>query len=81
MKFSEMFTLNQGDIARGAVTAAFAGAFIVVGSVILQSGFDVFTADWASIGKMSVNAGLASFVGYIMKNFFTNEKGEMFGVL
>lgn len=81
MKFSQMFKLNQGDVTRGAVTAGFAGAFMVIGTVVLQSGFDVFTADWASIGKMSVNAGFASFVGYIMKNFFTDENGKMFGVL
>lgn len=77
--FSEMFTLNSGDIARGAVTATFAGSFIVMAGVVLSSGFDLFTADWVSIGKMSANAGFASFVGYIMKNLFTDENGKMFG--
>jgi hypothetical protein len=81
MFFSKMFSLKGGDVARGAVTAAFAGSFVVVGSVVLQSGFDVFTADWEAIGKMSINAGIASFFGYIMKNFFTDESGKMFGVL
>lgn len=81
MKFSEMFTLRNGDIARGAVTAAFAGAFVVVAGIVLQAGFDVFTADWESIAKMSINAGFASFVGYIMKNFFTDKNGKMFGIL
>lgn len=77
--FSQMFSLNDGDFLRGAVTAAFAGGFIVAGTVVLSTGFDAFTTDWVSIGKMVVNASLASFVGYIMKNLFTDENGKMFG--
>lgn len=81
MKFSEMFILNKGDYVRGAVTAAFAGSFVAVGGVVLQTGFDAFSANWAEIGMLAVNAGFASFFGYLMKNFFTDENGKMFGVL
>lgn len=74
-----MFTLRAGDIARGAVTAVFAGMLVVIGGAVLSAGFDAFTADWVSIGKAAVNAGLASFVGYLMKNFLTDSHGKMFG--
>lgn len=74
-----MFTLNQGDILRGAVTAVFTGILFVVGGAVMASGFDAFTADWTAIGKAAVNAGLASFVGYLMKNFFTDDDGRIFG--
>lgn len=74
-----MFSFNTGDVLRGAVTAIFTGALFVVAGVVLQTGFDAFTADWVSIGKAAVNAGLASFVGYLMKNFFTDDSGRMFG--
>lgn len=74
-----MYHLNHGDITRGAVVAVFSGAFVVFASSVLQAGFDAFSADWIAIGKASVNAGLASFVGYIAKNLVTDEHGKMFG--
>lgn len=74
-----MFTLREGDMMRGLVTAAFTGAFVVVAGVVSQAGFDAFSADWIAIGKAAVNAGLASLVGYLMKNFFTDDSGRMFG--
>ena len=76
-----MFTLRSGDIVRGAVTAIFTGVLFVVAGAVLSTGFDAFTADWVTIGKSAVNAGLASFVGYLMKNFFTDDSGRMFGKL
>lgn len=79
--FSQMFTLREGDLVRGAITAIFTGVLFVVGGAVLSAGFDAFTADWVAIGKAAVNAGLASFVGYLMKNFITDESGKMFGVL
>lgn len=81
MENTGMYSLRSGDLMRGAVTAVFAGVFVVLASTVLQVGFDAFTADWVAIGKASVNAGLASFVGYLGKNFFTDENGKMFGSL
>lgn len=79
--YSKMFTLRNGDIARGAITAIFTGVMIVLASVVLSAGFDAFSTDWVAVGKSAVNAGLASFVGYLMKNFITDDNGRMFGAI
>lgn len=76
-----MFTLRAGDITRGVVTAIIASIFVVMYGVVMQAGFDVFTADWAEIGRNVVNAAVASFFGYLGKNFITDSSGHVAGVL
>jgi len=76
-----MFTLNPGDIVRGLVVAILTGAFLAVVGVVGSADFDVFSADWLSIGKTLVNGGFAAFVGYLLKNFFTASNGKIGGVI
>ena len=45
----------------------------------LNLGVDVFTADWGAILTTAVNAGVAAFVGYMAKNFVTDDGGQVFG--
>lgn len=66
-----LFKVNLSDVLRGAVVAVFAGAFLAVSAAVYQVGFDVFSADWLSIGKSAVNAGFYAFFGYMLKNFFS----------
>lgn len=75
-----MFTLNLGDLFRGLVVAVLTGAFLAIVGVIGSSGFDVFSADWLSIGKSSVNGGFAALIGYLVKNFLTANNGKVGGV-
>lgn len=75
-----MFSLNFADVFRGLAVAILTGAFLAV-SGVFGSGFDVFTADWASIGKSMINGGFAAFVGYILKNFLTADNGKILKVL
>lgn len=79
--FSKIFTLRDGDVFRGLVTAIFASAFVVMYGVVMQAGFDVFTADWAEIGRNVINAAFASFFGYLGKNFITDNQGRVGGVI
>lgn len=76
---SGMFKLNARDFAKGAVTAVFAAVIFTVGGLFQQTGFDVFTADWGAILTTAVNAGVAAFVGYMAKNFVTDDGGQVFG--
>jgi uncharacterized PurR-regulated membrane protein YhhQ (DUF165 family) len=76
-----MFTLRDGDVTRGLITAIIASIFVVLYGAVMQTGFDVFTADWAEIGRNVVNAAVASFFGYIGKNFLTDSKGRVAGII
>ena len=69
---SKLFTLNWRDLANGLV--------IAVGGVILgmiESGtFDIFSADWTTIGKLALNAAVI----YLAKKFFTTSNGTVAGI-
>lgn len=75
-----MLTIKLGDIVRAVAVAILTGAWIAIAGLFVQD-FDVFTADWASIGKLAVNGGFFSLAGYITKNLLTAENGRIFGVL
>ena len=76
---SEMFKLNTNDAVKGAVSAVFAAVIVALYGIVSQGEFDLFSADWLTIGKMALNAGFAAFVGYLGKNFFTAGNGKVFG--
>lgn len=76
---SKLFSLGKSDFAKGAVSALIAGFIFAVGSAVSQSGFSIFSADWAMILDTALTAGVASFVGYVGKNFLTDSEGTLLG--
>lgn len=75
-----MFTLKLGDVVRGAAVAILTGMWLAIVGLFTQD-FDVFSADWAAIGRLAVNGGFFAFAGYISKNLLTAPNGRLFGVL
>lgn len=76
---SEMFKLNVGDLSKGLVTAVFAGVIVALAGAVQAPGFDLFSADWASIGKVAFNAGFVTLVAYLGKNFLSTADGKVLG--
>jgi hypothetical protein len=76
---SPLLKLNSGDFMRGAATAVFAAVVAALYGIVYQEGFDLFSADWLSIGKLITNAAIYSFMGYIGKNLMTADNGKIFG--
>ena len=76
-----IFTLVKGDFIKGLITAVLASVFITLYGAIRTAGFDFFTADWAMIGHDVFNVALSAFVGYMAKNFLTNNQGQVAGVI
>lgn len=82
---SELFKLTTNDFVKGAATAVISGSAFAVYSVIypIVSAPDanIFTVDWGVLLShaliIGINAGVAAFVGYIGKNFFSNEQGQV----
>lgn len=76
---SKMFNLDSNDFAKGAITSIVAAVVAVLYGVVFKEGFDLFNTDWMEIGKMTVNAAVYAFVGYIGKNFMTDSHGKVLG--
>lgn len=71
--------LNLQDIAKGAITAVVAAVVFTLGGALSAPGFDLFSADWSGILSTALNAGVASFVGYIGKALMSTNDGKVFG--
>lgn len=75
-----MYKLGSSDFFKGAVTAVFTGVIVTLYGLVTQADFNIFTADWGNILNDVFNVGLAAFLGYIGKNFFTDEEGKFVGI-
>lgn len=68
---SELFNLNIKDAIRGVVVAVLSAVITLVLEV-LKNGASI---DWKQVGIVALIAGL----GYIAKNFLSDEKGKLGG--
>ena len=83
-----LFQISIGDVWRGLIMAIMAplavSIFAVVGAIINAPGFDVFSVDWALVGRNLANVivvtsyGAAS--GYILKNLLTDNQGNVLAI-
>lgn len=69
---STFLNLNSSDFLKGLLMAVLSSVITVVYQTV-EAGSLVF--DWKAIGTMALTSALA----YIMKNLFTNSKGQLFG--
>lgn len=72
---SDKYTLNWFDAYKGVQMFVITAVVMSVGGVVMQAGFDVFTADWLEILKQAVNVSVVSTFSYIIKNFLSNKDG------
>jgi len=71
--FSDFLTLNYKDFAKGFVMAVLGAVLGLVYSAI-QTG-TLSTINWATIVQCAGAAG----IGYLIKNYFSDESGKVFG--
>ena len=76
---SQLFKIDWSDVKKGIITALFTGVALPVSAIIQSPGFDFLKADWHAIGIVALNGAIAGFVGYIFKNFLTDQNGRVFG--
>lgn len=69
--------INVGDAFLTAIVSAVLVAFV---SVVTTSGFDVFTADWGTIGHNMVNLGFIAGTVSLGKDFFSTGNGSLLGI-
>lgn len=78
---SNIFSLDWRDFAKGAVVAAFTGAFLPIAAAIQTQDFSIATVNWDQIWILAVNGAIIGFFGYLSKNFLTDGQGKFGGVL
>lgn len=76
---SQLFNIDLKDVLRGVITAVIGGAIVATFGIVSSVGFDVFHANWHSIGQLTVNGAFAGFVAYIGNRFFSDNSGHMLG--
>lgn len=76
---SNIFTLNKKDFINGLVVAVLGAVCGVLYGVLQQPGFNVISADWGSILSQMLQVAVSSFLGYIAKNFMSDENGKVLG--
>lgn len=79
MEKSGILSLSDNDVVRSLITAVFVAVVTALYGVVAQAGFDLFTADWASIGRMVVNVSFVTFIARLGEKFVTDERGKLFG--
>lgn len=70
---SDFLTLNLYDFWKGLQMFVITAIIMSVGGVVMQAGFDVFTADWMQIGKDAINVSVISTFSYLTKNFLSSK--------
>lgn len=74
-----MFSINLKDVQKALVMAVLSGAALPVLAAVQTPGFDITNANWHAIVILAANGAVAGFVTYIVKNFFSNSQGQVFG--
>lgn len=78
---SGLFRLDMKDIAKGLVMAAIGGFLLPIAAAIQTPGFDLVTANWQQILVLAENGAAVAFIGYIIKNFFSDSQGKVLGAI
>lgn len=76
---TKLFSIDIKDVTKALVMAVLSGAVLPVSAIIQTPGFDFATANWDAIFSLAINGAVAGFVSYLVKNFFSDEQGKVFG--
>lgn len=68
---SNLFKLNWRDAVKGLVVAVLASVL----TFVYQSVTGNTAVDWNQVLQIAISSGL----GYIIKNYFTNDEGRLMG--
>lgn len=73
----KIFSLNWRDLLKALVVAVLSAVLLGIYNLINSCGFACTGADWLEVLRL----GLASSLGYLIKNFFSDEEGKIGGVV
>ena len=71
MNNSNLFKLNIQDVIKGITTAIIASVLIFIYNALTSN----TSIDWHQVLKVAMSSGL----GYVLKNFFSDQEGNLLG--
>ncbi len=74
-----MFHLTLSDWQKAFVMAVLGGFILPLDVIVQAHGFSIATANWAEIGVIAANGAVVSGLGYLVKNFFSDQTGAVLG--
>lgn len=74
-----MFTWSLSDVQKGLIMAVLGGAFLPIAAIVQTPGFSITSVNWSAVLDLSLTGAAVSFVGYMVKNFFSTHDGAVFG--
>lgn len=77
---SGLFKVNLKDVIKSVIGGVVVAVLAMLYGVVIQAGFDVFTADWVTIGKSMVNTGFIAFMGVLSSLFLSDRDGDPLGM-
>ena len=73
----KIFNVGWRDLLKALFVAVFSAVLLAVYNLMTTCGFNCTGADWLEVLRLSIVAGL----GYLIKNFFSDEEGKLGGKL
>ena len=75
-----IFKINWATIGDSVLTAVVAAVVVALVQVVTTTGFNVFGADWVSIGKNMINLGVIAGVVTFGKDFLSTNSGSLLAI-
>lgn len=79
MTTNGLFTLDWKSIIRGLVVAIFTGIALPISEAVQTPGFNIATVNWNGVWVLALNGAIVGFVGYVVKNFISDNQGHVLG--
>lgn len=75
-----IFKLDLASVADAVMTAVVLAVIAAFYGVVTTQGFDVFAADWGSIGKSMVNISFVTAAISLAKDLLSTNSGSVLGL-
>ena len=76
---SKLWQIGGRDALTALANAVFAAIIVVLYGIVTTSGFDLFSADWISIGKQVINSVFIVFISSLGMAFGIDKNGKILG--
>lgn len=77
---SDLFKLKLKDFVDGLVSAVIVAIIVGLKSIVMDSNFSLYNADWVTIGNQIVQWSSAAFLGYVGNVFISDKQGRVLGI-
>lgn len=75
-----IFKLDWATVADAVLTAVATALLVSAYGLVTTHGFDVFSADWGTIGKTAVNLSVITGVTSLVKDLLSTNSGSLLGI-